>query len=121
MTHAYQISRLDGQPACFTAGQAFAYETGDIVVRAGVAHVAPSTSDNTNIPGLDVDSNTQLGLTGTYFFAPSFGVQLLAATPFKHDITLNSLLKKAISALFQPAIPVQARNRSTTNQSLGSD
>lgn len=72
-----------------TAGQALAYETGDIVVRAGVAHVSPHVSDNTNIPGLDVDSNTQLGLTGTYFIAPTFGVQLLAATPFKHDITLN--------------------------------
>lgn len=69
------------------AGQSLAYETGDIVVRAGAALVSPDVSDNTAIGVLDVDSNVQLGLTGTYFLAPTLGVQLLAATPFKHDIT----------------------------------
>ncbi|HQX89955.1 MAG: outer membrane beta-barrel protein [Moraxellaceae bacterium] len=72
-----------------TAGQAMAYETGDIVLRAGVASVNPDVTDN--VAGgalkLDVDNNVQLGLTGTYFLSPTIGVQLLAATPFKHDIT----------------------------------
>lgn len=72
-----------------TAGHAMAYEAGDIVLRAGIANVSPDVSDN--VAGgalqLDVDSSTQLGLTGTYFINPAFGVQLLAATPFKHDIT----------------------------------
>jgi len=72
-----------------TAGQAMAYEAGDIVLRAGIATVNPDVTDK--VAGgalqLDVDNNTQLGLTGTYFLAPTVGVQLLAATPFKHDIT----------------------------------
>lgn len=70
-------------------GQAMAYEAGDVVLRAGIANVNPDVSDK--VAGgalqLDVDDNTQLGLTGTYFFGPTLGVQLLAATPFKHDIT----------------------------------
>ncbi len=72
-----------------TAGQAMAYEAGDIVLRAGIANVNPDVSDK--VAGgalqLDVDDNTQLGLTATYFIAPTVGVQVLAATPFKHDIT----------------------------------
>lgn len=70
-----------------TAGQAMAYEAGDIVLRAGIATVSPDVTDNTAVGVLDVDDNTQLGLTGTYFVSPSFGIELLAATPFEHDIT----------------------------------
>lgn len=73
-----------------TAGQAMAYEAGDIVLRAGIANVNPDTSDSDIADGaldLDVDNNTQLGLTATYFITPTVGVQLLGATPFKHDIT----------------------------------
>lgn len=69
------------------AGQSMAYEAGDIILRAGIAQVSPDVSDNTALGVLDVDNNIQLGLTGTYFFTPNLGVQLLAATPFKHDIT----------------------------------
>lgn len=70
-----------------TAGQAMAYEAGDVVLRAGIANVNPDVSDNTAVGVLDVEDNTQLGLTATYFLAPTLGVQVLAATPFKHDIT----------------------------------
>lgn len=66
-----------------------AHEAGDVVVRAGIANVTPDVDDS-NVAGgaldLDVDSNAQIGLTATYFVTPTVGVQLLAATPFKHDI-----------------------------------
>ncbi|MDO6563438.1 OmpW family outer membrane protein [Amphritea sp. 1_MG-2023] len=66
-----------------------AYESGDMIVRVGIANVDPHTSNDTSVPGLDVDDNTQLGITGTYMLTENIGVELLAATPFKHDITLN--------------------------------
>ncbi|WP_417224496.1 OmpW/AlkL family protein [Amphritea sp.] len=66
-----------------------AYESGDMIVRVGAANVDPHTSNDTSVPGLDVDDNTQLGITGTYMLTDNIGVELLAATPFKHDITLN--------------------------------
>jgi outer membrane protein len=72
-----------------TTGSAMAHEAGDVVVRAGIVNVTPDTNDS-NVAGgalnLDVDSNAQIGLTATYFVTPTIGVQLLAATPFKHDI-----------------------------------
>src|SRR5690606_21736450 len=79
---------------------AWAYEAGDILVRAGAATVAPDeSSDGIAVPGLnippiagtgaEVDNNTQLGLTLTYMLNSAWGVELLAATPFEHDITAD--------------------------------
>jgi len=86
--------------AALAAQPAFGYETGDILVRAGAVTVAPDeSSDGVAIPALDigkmpgtraeVNNDTQLGLTATYMFSSSWGIELLAATPFKHDITAN--------------------------------
>jgi len=75
------------------APAAQAFEAGDFVVRGGAVHVAPDdssdkivTSSNTGSEAA-VDSNTQLGLRATYMFTDSLGLGLLAATPFKHNIT----------------------------------
>lgn len=77
---------------------AYAYEQGDWVVRVGMANVAPEdSSSNVNVAGSDlgigvnVDSNTQLGLNFVYFFSPQLAVEVLAATPFSHDIGLDTV------------------------------
>lgn len=82
---------------CMTS-QAMAYETGDWIVRVGATNVAPDdSSDNVFVGGNDlglgvnVDSNTQLGLNFAYFVTPKWNVELLAATPFSHDIGLNTV------------------------------
>jgi outer membrane protein len=75
--------------ACAAAAPAFAYEAGDVIVRAGAAMVTPEVTNNTMLPDLDVDENTQLGLTVTYMLSPKIGVELLGASPFEHDITLS--------------------------------
>ena len=73
------------------SGAALAVQQGDILVRVGIAHVAPD-ADSEPVPGfgaaskVDVDSATSLGLTLTYMATDSLGVGLLAAWPFKHDI-----------------------------------
>lgn len=86
-----------------------AFEAGDFIVRAGISEVAPDeSSDQLALNGseqdfidavgpaeLSVDNNTQLGLTFEYMLTPSWGVELLAATPFEHTAsgtdTLNGL------------------------------
>lgn len=76
------------------AGQSLAYETGDIILRAGAAYVAPDVTDK--VAGgalkLDVNNDTQLGLTATYMVAPQIGIGVLAATPFSHDITAGGIV-----------------------------
>lgn len=73
---------------CLLNASAFAYTSGDLILRAGVATVAPA-GDGALDGALDVKSNSQLGLTATYMLADNWGLGLLAATPFKHDITVD--------------------------------
>lgn len=83
--------------ALISAPSAFAYESGDILVRAGLTTVAPNDdSSNVNVDalggnvgmGVEVDSNTQIGLNLVYMLNSNWGVEVLAATPFAHDVTL---------------------------------
>ncbi|MBQ0755639.1 MAG: outer membrane beta-barrel protein [Amphritea sp.] len=83
------ISALVMGASLVTAANCMAYESGDMVLRVGLANVNPNTSNDTVVPGLDVEDNTQIGIAGTYMLTNNIGLELLAATPFKHDITLN--------------------------------
>ncbi len=72
-----------------------AYEKGDFVMRVGAVTVDPdSDSSDINLPGVptlntEVDDDTQLGLIPMYMVTDNVGIELLAATPFEHDITLK--------------------------------
>jgi len=74
-----------------------AHEAGDVVLRVGTIHAAPDVSSSkiklngVKQPGTSVDvrSDTQLGLTATYMIMPRFGIELLAATPFTHDVRVK--------------------------------
>lgn len=75
----------------------FAYEKGDIIVRAGVTTVSPDESssnvflNNGDLGfGLNVDNDTQIGLNFAYFLTDNWNVEVLAATPFKHAVNVNS-------------------------------
>lgn len=74
----------------------YAYEAGDIILRGGAATVDPREESSLTIGGspvsggLGLNSDTQLGITGTYMLTERFGIELLAATPFEHDIELNA-------------------------------
>jgi outer membrane protein len=74
-----------------------ANQAGDILIRGGLTMVSP---DSGNAPvylagddsaglSLSVDDNTQLGLNFVYFFNSNWAVELLAATPFTHDVIIN--------------------------------
>ncbi len=67
-----------------SAMPALAYEAGDIIVKAGIVNVNPK--EDSGIDGVTVGDDTQLGLTLTYMVAPQVGVEVLAATPFKHGV-----------------------------------
>ncbi|KAA9001831.1 outer membrane protein OmpW [Affinibrenneria salicis] len=69
-----------------------AHQAGDVIVRMGTATVRP-TEGSENVLGLGsfkVDNNTQLGLTFSYLVTDNIGVELLAATPFRHRVGLES-------------------------------
>lgn len=72
-----------------------AYEKGDFVLRLGAVNVDPDAdSSNINLPGVptlnaDVDDDTQFGIIPMYMVTDHVGIELLAATPFEHDISLK--------------------------------
>lgn len=72
------------------AGVAQAYEAGNWIGRVGAWGIFPK-SDNLNTPlgTIDVDNGYSLGLNLTYMATPNIGIELIAALPFKHDITLS--------------------------------
>ncbi|MCG3728617.1 outer membrane protein OmpW [Vibrio cincinnatiensis] len=76
--------------ATLVSTNVLAHQQGDILVRAGLAAVVPNDSSD-KIPNtsneLEVNTNTQLGLTIGYMLTDNFSVELLAATPFSHDIS----------------------------------
>lgn len=76
----------------------FANQAGDILVRGGVTIVNPdSGKSGVTVPALggatplsiSVDDNTQLGLNFVYFVDNNWAVEVLAATPFTHDVTIH--------------------------------
>ena len=69
---------------------AHAYQADDFIVRGGIASVNPNVDSGelNTVPNgkVDVDSNSQLGLSFTYMVAENVGIEVLAATPFKHTL-----------------------------------
>ncbi|ELB2052740.1 outer membrane protein OmpW [Vibrio parahaemolyticus] len=80
--------------AALVSPSVFAHKQGDFVLRVGVASVVPNDSSDKILGSqeeLKVDSNTQLGLTFGYMFTDNISLELLAATPFSHDISTDLL------------------------------
>ncbi|MFL0804070.1 MAG: outer membrane beta-barrel protein [Agarilytica sp.] len=80
-----------------SVSHAFAYDKGDVILRAGLTTVAPSEdSGNVYVDGgetlmsVSVDNNTQLGLNFVYALNSNWAIELLAATPFSHTISLEN-------------------------------
>lgn len=83
------------------APMAHAFQAGDIIVRAGAITVDPheSSSDiwvgalNTRVAGTKatLDSDTQLGLNFAYMLTNNIAIELLAATPFSHNVGVKGM------------------------------
>ncbi|SMG11413.1 outer membrane protein [Cedecea sp. NFIX57] len=73
------------------SGAASAHQAGEFFMRAGTATVRPTagSDDVLNMGSFKVDNNTQLGLTFDYMVTDNIGIELLAATPFRHKVGLG--------------------------------
>jgi outer membrane protein len=78
-----------------------AHQAGDILLRAGAITVNPNTDsssvkvDQGPLSGADLGgkatlgSDTQLGLNFAYMITDHLGIELLAATPFEHEVKIK--------------------------------
>ncbi|MEN8624672.1 OmpW/AlkL family protein [Psychrobacter proteolyticus] len=78
--------------AALTMTTTFAVPAGTWSVAAGAHYVDPKSDNGTLDNGLsvDVDGDIRPTISGEYFIANNVGVELLAAIPFHHDITLKT-------------------------------
>lgn len=91
-----QILSITAMATCLALSPvAMSHEQGDMLVRVGLSNVQPEDSSTNIIAGSDlgvgigVDGNTQVGLNLAYFITDRINVEILAATPFKHDVNFS--------------------------------
>ncbi|GIC77844.1 outer membrane protein OmpW [Moritella sp. F3] len=91
------------------AAPAFAHQQGDIIVRAGALMVAPneSSGDVLGAGEFQVDDNVQLGLNFTYMATDNIGIELVAASPFTHEISLEGIGVIAEASQLPPTLLAQ--------------
>ena len=86
--------------AALSASPALAeYRGGDIILRMGYGYVDPDDDSNwlrlDGVPLEDtrvyVDSGDSATITGTWLFADHWGIGVLAAFPFEHDLDVSGL------------------------------
>ncbi|MEE8057768.1 MAG: OmpW family outer membrane protein [Pseudomonadales bacterium] len=86
---------------------AISHQQGDLIVRAGAATVDPN-NDSSLIyaagaglagTGVGLNSDTQVGITVSYMLTNNWGIELLAATPFEHDVAAQGLGGFGVSTL----------------------
>ena len=85
--------------ALFLSGVAVAHEAGEVILRVGLIHAAPDTSSSKIRIGADkiqgssvnVRRDTEFGLSATYMIMRHFGLEVLAATPFTHEVRVKGV------------------------------
>ncbi|MFS1892534.1 outer membrane protein OmpW [Vibrio lentus] len=97
--------------AALMSTNVLAHKEGDFIIRAGAATVSPndSSGDVLDTAGVKfgVDSNTQLGLTFGYMFTDNISLEVLAASPFSHNISATGLGDIAETKHLPPTLMVQ--------------
>lgn len=90
--------------ALTTALPTQAQDAGDWIWRVGVHNVRPKSGNHDLV---NVDAAASLTFNATYMFAPNWGVEVLAALPFEHDINLNGGGKVAQTKHLPPTVSLQ--------------
>ncbi|KUJ83538.1 outer membrane protein OmpW [Microbulbifer flavimaris] len=83
----------------FLTAPALAYQPGEVILRSGAATVSPDVSSSTLSLGdtelagtaADVDDGSAMGITATLMLNNRWGVELVAASPFSHDLSVSGL------------------------------
>lgn len=92
------------------AAPALAQSKGDFMLGVGVHNVDPK-SDNGALAGgalpLDIGSDARLTITGEYFLRDGLGIEVLAALPFEHDISVKGVGRVGTTRHLPPTVSLQ--------------
>lgn len=87
---------------------ALAQQAGDWTISLGAGSVMPKDDNGTLAGGLDVevDDDVRPTLTVEYFLRDNLGIELLAATPFRHDVNIDGVGKVGSVKHLPPTLSV---------------
>ena len=87
---------------------ALAQQAGDWTIGLGAGSVMPKDDNGTVAGNLDVEvgNDARPTLTVEYFVRDNIGIELLAATPFKHDVNVKGLGKVGSVEHLPPTLSV---------------
>jgi outer membrane protein len=92
------------------AAPAFAQQAGDWTFGVGVHQVNPK-SDNGSVVGgtldVEVGSNVRPTITAEYFVRDNLGIEVLAAWPFEHDISIKGVGQVGSTKHLPPTVSLQ--------------
>ena len=86
------------------AQAAAAQDAGEWIVRTGFHSIEPKSRNHALV---GVEDAIGLTFSATYMFAPNWGVELLTALPFLHEITLNGADAVGEIDLLPPTLSAQ--------------
>ena len=87
---------------------ALAQQAGDWTIGLGVGSVMPKDDNGTVAGNLDVEvgNDARPTLTVEYFVRDNIGIELLAATPFEHDVNIDGVGKVGTVKHLPPTLSV---------------
>ncbi len=92
------------------AAPAFAQQAGEWTFGVGAHQVNPK-SDNGSVAGgtldVEVGSNVRPTITAEYFVRDNLGIEVLAAWPFEHDISIDGLGQVGSTKHLPPTVSLQ--------------
>lgn len=93
-----------------TAAPAFAQSAGDWTLGVGVHAVDPKSDNGSLADGtlkVDVDTDLKPTLTFEYFVRDNLGIEVIAAWPFEHDISIDGLGTVGSTKQLPPTVSLQ--------------
>ncbi|TDK43058.1 OmpW/AlkL family protein [Antarcticimicrobium luteum] len=100
MTRQTAVLLFSTALAAALAGPLAAQSKGDWTVGVGFGYVVPK-SDNGTLAGgaATIGESARPTFTGEYFFRDNWGIELLAAAPFKHDVNIGGAYAATVKQL----------------------
>lgn len=114
-TSALLLSAMAAAVSLAAAAPAMAQSKGDWTLGVGV-HAVDPTSDAGDLNGAalglgklstKVDSDVKPTVTFEYFVADNVGIEVLAALPFKHDVSIDGVGKVGETKQLPPVVSLQ--------------
>ncbi|GGZ52416.1 membrane protein [Lysobacter xinjiangensis] len=93
-----------------SAAPALAQSRGDFTLGVGVHNVEPKSNNGALAGGtlpLDIGSDVRPTITGEYFLRDGLGIEVLAALPFEHDISVKGVGRVGSTKHLPPTVSLQ--------------